>query len=322
MPVTLRRAAALLSAAVVALTAGLTAPAAADAGGQIATGVVDGVPQYRLPPGAVPAPVRPVTGSFRADYTVVLDGRERIFRLHVPSGLGGAPAPLVIGMHALYSDRHKAQELMEWDRLAAAGRFVVMYPQGHQYSWNAGRCCGRAVREGVDDVSVLVAMQRLAGRAYPIDPRRRYATGFSNGGMMALALACARPDVVAGVLVVGGGHLTPCRPGRAVPVRQVHGTADTVVPYGGTPFSDLLGTSVPPVQGTQDLWSGVNAPRGTPTELVRIVGGGHAWPRSSGTVGTPYDTTGRGWAFLRAQRNRCLPSWLQVTAPARAPLCG
>lgn len=307
-------------AAALALVPVLAAPAGADGQTLVGTGA-DGVPEYRLDPGAAPAPVRPQSEPHRADYTVSIGGRDRVFRLYVPTGLGGRPAPLVLGLHSLYSDRRKAQALMGWERLADRDGFVVLHPQGSGHSWNAGRCCGAAVREGVDDVRALVEMQRLAGQAHPVDPRRRYAAGFSNGGMMALALACARPDVVAAVLVVGGGHLSPCRPGRSVPVLQVHGTDDTVVPYGGARYSDFLGTSVPPVSDTQRLWTAVNAPRAAPTRLVRIVGGGHAWPRTSGTTGTPYDTTGAGWAFLREQRARCVPA-RQAVRPGRRAVCG
>lgn len=316
----LRRAAALGAAAALALVAVLAVPAGADGQTRVRTGA-DGVPEYRLEPGAVPSPVRPQTEPHRADYTVAIGGRDRVFRLYVPPGLDGRAVPLVIGLHSLYSDRRKAQALMGWERLAARDGFVVLYPEGSGYSWNAGRCCGAAVRERVDDVAALVEMQRLAGHAHPVDPRRRYAVGFSNGGMMALALACARPDVVAGVLVVAGGHLTPCRPARSVPVLQVHGTDDTVVPYGGTRYSDFLATSVPPVGDTQRLWADVNAPRAAPTRLVRIVGGGHTWPRMSGTTGTPYDTTGTGWAFLRDQRSRCVPA-RQAVRPGRREVCG
>lgn len=322
MPVSLRRSATAVAVVLLALAALLAPPASAQTAGQVYLGVdADGVPQYRLAAGAAPTPVRPGSTAYRADYVVPVDGRDRVFRLYVPPGLAGRPAPLVIGLHALYSGRQKAQALMGWERLATASRFVVLYPQGTGSSWNAGRCCGRAVGEGVDDVRALVQLQRLAGQVYPVDPRRRYVTGFSNGGMMALALACARPDVVAGVLVVAGAHVTPCRPSRPVPVLQVHGTRDTVVPFGGTSYSDFLATSLPSVEATQNLWSGVNTPRSAATRLVRIEGGGHAWPAASGTPGTPYDTTARGWDFLRAQRSRCVPSWLSVRS-RRGPVCG
>ncbi len=253
----------------------------------------DGVPRYRLPPGARPRP-----GAQRADYFVTLGGRERVFRLHVPSGLDGRPVPLVAGLHALYSDRRKAEAVMDWKRLAP-GRFVVVYPQGLSASWSSGRCCGRSSDEGVDDVSALTEMLRLVDGAYPVDPQRRYVTGLSNGGMMALALACARPDLVAAALVVAGAHMTPCRPARAVPLMQVHATADSVVPYDGTAYSDFLDAQVPSVADTQRLWRGVNAPRSRPTVLVRLEGGSHTWPTTS------YDTTGRGWAFLREQVSTC-----------------
>lgn len=278
----------------------------------------DGVPQYRLPSGGVPTAVRPSGAAHRADYTATIGGRERVFRLFVPPGLDGRPVPLVVGLHALYSDRRKAEARMGWERLATAGRFVVLYPQGTSASWNAGRCCGGAVREAVDDVAALVEMQRLAGRAYPVDPRRRYVTGMSNGGMMALSLACARPDVVAAVVVVAGAHMDSCRPEEAVPVLQVHGTADDVVPFAGTAHSDFLGVRIPSVADTQRLWA-TAAPR--EVSLVRLAGGGHAWPRATGAPGA-YDTTGRGWTFLRAQVSTCVPYWRTLARPWRQHRCG
>lgn len=294
----LTRSLVVLLLAVAAVAAGVSVPAARaqSAPEPVYLGTDDtGVPRYRLPAGASPLP-----GPQRTDYFVTVGGRERVFRLHVPSGLDEGPVPLVAGLHALYSDRRKAEAVMDWQRLAP-GQFVLVYPQGLDASWNAGRCCGRSSDEGVDDVAVLTEVLRLAGRAHPVDPRRRYVTGLSNGGMMALALACARPDVVAAVLAVAAAHMTPCRPGRGVPLMQVHGTGDSVVPYGGTAYSDFLRTRVPSVADTQNLWRRANTTPLRPTAVVRLEGGPHAWPTTS------YDTTGRGWTFLRSQVNPCRP---------------
>ena len=68
----------------------------------------------------------------------------------------------------------------------------VAYPEGVRDSFDAGLCCGPAVRYGVDDVAFLarvVADLRSRGAS------RVSVVGFSNGGMMAyrLRLRAARP---------------------------------------------------------------------------------------------------------------------------------
>lgn len=318
----LRRATCLLVAMVCLLTVTTSAGAVA-AQDQVLSGRdSDGTPQYRLAPGAPPFPVRPITAPYRADYVVSIDGHDRVFRLYVPTGLHGRPVPLVMALHALYSDRRKASAAMRWDALADRNGFVVVYPQGVSASWNAGRCCGRARTDAVDDVSALIEVQRLVGHAHPVDPRRRYVTGLSNGAMMALSLACARPDVVAAVLVVAGAHTDPCRPRRAVPVMQVHGSADEVVPYDGTAYSDFLSTRLPSVRDTQSLWSSVPGATAASVWVHRVAGGGHGWTQPAGTAGGPYDTTGHGWQFLRGQANDCTPARRLLAKPFRRQACG
>ncbi|NJO07352.1 MAG: hypothetical protein HC876_18575 [Chloroflexaceae bacterium] len=67
------------------------------------------------------------------------------------------------------------------------------------------------------------------------DPRRMYLLGFSQGGDMALALALAAPDLVAGVAVLSGYLGTDTLPDvqpeavRHLHMLVQHGTADAVV---------------------------------------------------------------------------------------------
>ena len=62
---------------------------------------------------------------------------------------------------------------------------------------NAGSCCGSAVSQGVDDVGFVNAMIDAVDAAYCVDPKRVYAAGFSNGGMLSNRLACELGDRVA-----------------------------------------------------------------------------------------------------------------------------
>src|SRR5690606_25489560 len=63
-----------------------------------------------------------------------------------------------------------------------------------------------------------------------IDTSRIFATGFSFGGGMSFALACARPDVFRGVAIYAGGQLSGCQ-GGTTPVAyfHAHGANDDVL---------------------------------------------------------------------------------------------
>jgi len=68
----------------------------------------------------------------------------------------------------------------------------------------------------------------------PIDRRRVYATGLSNGGMMAHRLAAATSDLIAAVAPVAGGIVLPTiNSTRAIPVMHIHSVDDPRALYIG-----------------------------------------------------------------------------------------
>ena len=67
-----------------------------------------------------------------------------------------------------------------------------------------------------------------------VDPKRVYATGMSNGGMMCYRLAAELSDRIAAVAPVAGTMaIEKADPKRPVPLIHFHGTADKLVPFGG-----------------------------------------------------------------------------------------
>jgi polyhydroxybutyrate depolymerase len=190
--------------------------------------------------------------------------------------------------------------------LAAAKGFIVVYPNGTGrfrsglLTWNAGGCCGYAQRRRVDDVAFVRALLDTLEREYPIDHRRVYATGFSNGGMMSYQVACALSDRFAAVAPVSGELAMDCAPSRPVSVLIIHGTADQNLPYDGGVGPKALDkhdvksvhyaldhwlrfdrcATTPRVDSTAALVRRTFAPcaENTAVELYTIIGGGHAWP--------------------------------------------
>jgi polyhydroxybutyrate depolymerase len=74
-----------------------------------------------------------------------------------------------------------------------------------------------------------------------IDPARVYATGMSNGGMMAHRLACEAADVFRAVAAVAGTEAVPnCQPSRPVSVLHIHALDDTHVLYQGGAGADAF----------------------------------------------------------------------------------
>ena len=238
------------------------------------------------------------SGALRAEVHLVVDGRTRTFRVLVPPRLS-SPAPLVLGLHGLYRTADATDAAMRLLEQAPRRGFIAVYPTGVGASWNAGRCCGRAVAERVDDVAFLRRIVAEVSAVHPVDRTRVTAVGWSNGGMLAHRVACQAPGLLTAVAVVAGADVTgrPCAGATATLV--VHGLRDGVVPAAGAP---ALGTVLPPLAQTVAALERRGAAAGVRTSVVRLPTEGHGWP----TTRTPsgYDTTRHVLDFLLRSRAR------------------
>jgi polyhydroxybutyrate depolymerase len=251
-------------------------------------------------------------------------GMARDSLLHVPPSYeAGHGMPLVINYHGFSSNAPEQVALTNMNPVADAKHFIVAYPDGLGMGWNAGACCSELQPAGVDDVQFTKDLLALLEKDYCIDPRRIYATGFSNGGFMSHLLGCKMSDVFAAIAPVSGVMGIPddsCNPLRPVPVLHIHGTADPVVPYDGGPALKLLPPIVfQSVQQTMEFWRGADSCLGPPVvvfdkgdatcvqwgdcqgsvevQLCTLSGDGHQWPDSSlvvpglGNTSTSLDAT-------------------------------
>jgi polyhydroxybutyrate depolymerase len=243
-------------------------------------------------------------------------GRERSYALHVPPGATDSRAmPLVIVLHGGAGNGAAAAAQTGFSREADRSGFLVAYPDGTDrprpflnalgkpglLTWNAGGCCGYAMENRVDDVAFLRAMLGEIERSHRVDRKRVYATGLSNGAMMAYRFACEASDVVAAVGIVAGVVLSPCMPAAPVSIIHIHGGADENVPVaGGIGRKSVTRTSYPAVADSLALWARADGCGGAParsdaapfvhltdyrpcrngTEIAYylIDGGGHSWP--------------------------------------------
>lgn len=141
--------------------------------------------------------------------------------------------PLVMVLHGLGEDAEGMARLATWPEAARDAGFVAVFPQGVDDSWNAGRCCGSAVEQGVDDVAFLDALVAQMVAEENVDPDAVYMTGFSNGAMMTYLYGCRRPDALAGAASVAGTNFSDCEPSAPLRFVQVSGSDDPVIPVLG-----------------------------------------------------------------------------------------
>ena len=256
------------------------------------------------------------------------DGLDRSYRVYVPDGLT-APAPLVLMLHGGYGSGEQAERAYGWDDLADAEHVIVAYPDGEGRAWNSGGgCCGVAAREQIDDVAFLTGVVADIGSRIPVDSKRVFAAGMSNGAMMAYRLAC-ESTVFAAIGAVAGTIPPdmPCEAPAPLSVMAVHGTADTRVLYdGGASTVGSAHINARPAPEIAAFWRGIDAcpdpttvslpplttssaecPDGRGVTLVTIDGYGHEWPATAGSqtpygepVYTGWDATTELWRFFAA----------------------
>lgn len=167
---------------------------------------------------------------------------NRPYGLHLPQGWKrDTPAPLVVFLHGYASSGASSVAAFGLPLLSDANGFVLAYPdgtvdgQGHRF-WNATNACCDFGDRGVDDVAYVAWVIDDVSAKMPIDPKRIYVTGHSNGGFLALRVACDLASrIAAAVSVAGAAWEDPsrCRPTEPVSVLQVQGDADAIVHYGG-----------------------------------------------------------------------------------------
>ena len=120
-------------------------------------------------------------------------------------------------------------------------------------SWNAGSCCGKPLREGVDDVAAVTAVREDALQRAGADAERVALVGHSVGALMAWRLVCEPQFRAAAVVTISGTLVHPCpKPLSWTPdVLALHGELDATVPLEGSARPiPLLGMPTPSRRAT------------------------------------------------------------------------
>jgi len=217
--------------------------------------------------------------------------------------------------------------ITDFNTIAEENNFIVCYPDGNDNAWNANMNVSVSTTDDKGFIEKIAVYFRLN---FNTNPQKQYLCGFSNGGFMSHKMACESEDCFAAIASVSGNMsdtvYANCNPKFPTAVFHIHGTADAVVPYIGSP------TTVVSVNQTIEKWKGfLNCTNSTSTydfpninlldlstatkttytscggnslSYITVNGGGHQWPGLStivggvGTINMDFNSPREIWSFL------------------------
>ncbi len=286
-------------------------------------------------------PEKPELAGDLVEHSLQHQDYWRTYSVYVPKSVIEKP-PVLFAFHGSRSSGTRFQRLtsFEFERMADAKGFIVVYPDGFDQHWNDCRASApyRANELDIDDVGFVRAMLIRLEDKYGADLENVFATGMSNGGQMAYRLAMEATSLVSGVAAIAAslpeeGNLD-CTPSeQPVSVLIMNGTKDPVNPYeGGEAALYGIGSrgSIRPTEETaayfrslgnedekpslsdsdaeQSVFHRTISKNGaTSVMLVRVEGGGHTIPHPNSKYPALLGPTSKAfngpeiiWAFFES----------------------
>ena len=194
--------------------------------------------------------------------TLEHDGLTREYYLYIPDSYDASiGVPLMFNFHGFTGNAIDHLEYADMRPLAESEQFILVYPQGSLLQglthWNAA-LDGPDNKSDADDLGFIDVLLSKLDADYKIDRDRIYSCGYSNGAMFSYTLACQSGDLIAAVGSVSGAMLDiDCAPTHPIPVINLHGTSDFLLPYeGNSNFSS--------VESVINFWTNFNNTIETP----------------------------------------------------------
>jgi len=173
--------------------------------------------------------------SANSNYTV---GGDRPVTVNLPTNLTN-PAPLLILLHSASTSGAHQERYMKLGPIAKKNGILyiapdgTMSPEGKRF-WNASKSCCNKFKQDVDDVAYINSLIDEISAKTPVDPKRIYLIGHSNGAFMSYTFACKTNKVAAIVAIAGAMDVNPdCTPSSPVSLLDIHGTADKTIKVNG-----------------------------------------------------------------------------------------
>ena len=249
-------------------------------------------------------------------FSITVANQSRFYKVHVPKSYSSKKAaPLLIVLHGGGGDSAIQSTEAYYHQISKSDSegFIAVFPNGFSQfksgklaTWNAGKCCGQARDTKSEDVAFIKAVVEKTKSQLSIDPNRVFATGMSNGGMMAYRLACEAPELFRAIAAVAGtDNTTACAPSKPISILHIHAKNDDHVLFNGgagkDAFRDLTQvTDFTSVPATIEKWRALNGCDAKPKRVLETKGatcdlysncksqtqlklcvtedGGHSWP--------------------------------------------
>lgn len=240
----------------------------------------------------------------------MVDDIERTFVVHLPTSYDSKNKyPLVILLHSTGQNALDMTRLSRFDPAADRNGVIAVYPNSYGVRWDIGVVAqpnrqvaprrgygrrgmgypgggqwpggpggqggrGQERRQARNQANDLVFFDRMLDKLstqYSIDTTRIFATGYSDGGLMAFRLGCSMSGRITAIAPVAAAMPKDmeswCGPSRGVPLLMLNGTADTVIHYyGGT----VKGTGMAALSAekTADAWAKLDRCTAKPTHTT------------------------------------------------------
>jgi poly(3-hydroxybutyrate) depolymerase len=239
-----------------------------------------------------------------------VNGKNRNYFVNIPDNYDqNKPYRIVFEWHQLGGS---AQKIVNGENPNAGGVLpyyglkaiadnsaIFVVPDGLNAGWG---------NQGGEDVKFFDQLSQSIEADLCVNTNLRFSTGFSYGGAMSYALACARPDKIRAVAVISGALLSGCEGGnQPVAYYGQHGTTDNVLNVAqGRQLRDrfvanngcqrLQNEPQPNGQrSVRTVYQGCKA--GFPTEFV-IHSGSHNPSQTDQGSSTPF-APGNTWNFFK-----------------------
>lgn len=219
----------------------------------------------------------------RFNVAFKFDGADREFIVVKPTGAVPAGGyPVVFMFHGSSGDGEQYYTISKWKERGEVEKFITVFPTALKYcvlnfpdnnpvrvtKWNNGNLqedkCPNVVQDFKDDVKFIRLMVDTIKQTFTVNPKKIFASGFSNGGSMVLKLAMDAPDVFAAVASSGStlNALDSVRPFRKIPIWSTVGSKDdrfttptgiAELPFGGDSILVYLKTPITRVLDCEGL---------------------------------------------------------------------
>lgn len=251
--------------------------------------------------------------------TIQHEGIERTYHMYLPNNFNAdQPTPLVFAIHGGGGTGSNFENVVSAGTLttvAESRSVILIMPDGIDKRWNDGRTEHFGSDSMYDDVGFISALIDTMIEEYGVDPKRVYATGISNGGLMSFRLALDLSHKIAAIAPVTA-QVSKAVESKIldfpVSLMLVNGLEDPLVPYDGGCINNVfdeddcrgevlstdetiakfLGFDQCEVPGESEAIIDQVPNDGTSVEvtrynscidntevvLIKVIGGGHTWP--------------------------------------------